>query len=76
MYVHHLYGWCIERSEEGIELSGNRVTYGYEPPSGCCESKQGPLQERQTLLTTEPSPALSPVWNYWVSSRTFRMLYH
>lgn len=54
MYVHRRHAWCMRRSEEDV-LSRSGVKDGFESPRGCGESNLGSLQERQMLVTTEPS---------------------
>lgn len=41
--------------EEGIGSSGTGVGDNCDLPYGCWESKLGPVEEQQLLLTAEPS---------------------
>lgn len=41
MYVHHIYVWCLKKSEEGLESAETEIMNGCEPPSGFWESNQG-----------------------------------
>lgn len=60
--VHHVYAWCLRRSEEGLNPVGTGVVEGGW--SGYLELSPGSLQEQQMLLTTEFSvlPAPCPPW--------------
>lgn len=55
MYVLQVHIWCLWRSEHSARFPRTGVTFGCEPPYEWWESSQGPLQEQQALLTTEPS---------------------
>lgn len=63
MSVCQVYAGCQRRSNESIRSSRIGVTDGYEPPHGCWESNQDPLEEQPELLTTDPllQPAVSSV---------------
>lgn len=62
MYVHHVYAWCPEHSEEGVRLLRTGVMDDSEPPFECWKSSLGPLEEQQVLQTPEPS-----LWpNQWL----------
>jgi hypothetical protein len=55
MSVHHMYAWCLQRSEEGIMAPRTGVTDNFELPWRYWELDLGPLKEQQALLPTEPS---------------------
>lgn len=45
MFVHHVSA-IPQSPEDGIKSPGSRRADSYEPPRGCQESNQGPLQEQ------------------------------
>jgi hypothetical protein len=49
------FGKDSKEVRRGIESLGNRVTQTCELPYGCWEVNLSPLQEKQVLLTVEPS---------------------
>ena len=43
--MHHIYAWCLWRSEEGVGSPWTGITGGYEPPCGWWELNLNPLRE-------------------------------
>jgi hypothetical protein len=47
VYIHHVYTWLPQKSEEGIVASGIGIKNGCEPLHICWEPNPGPLEEQQ-----------------------------
>lgn len=43
--VYCVYSWCQQSSKEDIEIPENRGMNDCEPPRGCWEASQVPLQK-------------------------------
>lgn len=55
MCVCCIHTWCCSQSpEEGVKSPGPGVTFGGEPPCGCWDPNQSPLQEQPVVLIAEP----------------------
>lgn len=57
------HAYSKHRSEKGIGCPASGFTDGFEPPWGCREPNQSPLQEQQVLLTMESSSRHSATFN-------------
>lgn len=55
LLVSLLCTWCLQRPEESIRSPGTGVAEGWESPCGGWESNSRLLQEKQVLLTAQPS---------------------
>lgn len=75
--LHHVWAWCPQRSEEGVEPSGTGVLGRCEPPYGCWELTLGPLEEQPGISKPDPVPERSSVLflaNFWRTSVDQRSL--
>ena len=63
--VHHIWAWCLWRSEEGVESSGTRIANGYNHPVHA--GNQPGSYKEQLLLTFEPLFLYSPSLFWYMS---------
>lgn len=54
MPVHHVCKLPLE-ARKGARYLGTEIIDGYEPARGLWKQNLGPLEDREVLLTTEPS---------------------
>lgn len=53
--VHHIYAWCLWRSEDGVRSPWTGITGSYEPHCRWWELNLNPLKEESIFLIADPS---------------------